>query len=85
MNNTDFLESVIAEELAAVGSCRLEELRERLPSYSWSGIYSVVDRLTREGTLTLTYLDSSDDLVSLVSCRSTEARHMTAAESQAST
>ncbi|MGH7182728.1 MAG: hypothetical protein ACREJN_12225 [Nitrospiraceae bacterium] len=85
MNNTGFLESVITEELAQVGSCTIEELYEKVPYYSSIQVFSVVDKLTREGSLVFIFLTPSRYLVSLVPCRSTEARHVTAAESQAST
>ena len=53
MRRTDILESAILQELARVGICSLDELNERLPSYSWNQVFSEVDRLNREGTVAL--------------------------------
>jgi len=46
MSHAGFLESAILEELGKVGCCTIEELYERLPYYSWSQVFFVVDRLT---------------------------------------
>ena len=77
MFQTDSLESAICQELARVGACTLEELNERLPYYSWNQVFSVVDRLNREGTVTLQRPDSSDYTLSLAPRRSAETRHVT--------
>jgi hypothetical protein len=77
MLRTDVLESAIRQELARVGTCTLEELNERLPYYSWNQVFSAVDRLNREGTVTLQRPDSSDYILSLASRQSTQARHVT--------
>ena len=65
MLRTDALESAIRQELARVGTCTLEELNERVPYYSWNQVFSAVDRLNREGTVTLQRPDSSDYLLTL--------------------
>jgi len=70
MLKTDALESAIREILARVGICTLEELNERLPYYSWNQMFAAVDRLNREGTVTLQRPGSSDYLVSLAPGRS---------------
>ena len=77
MHQTDSLESAIRQELAQVGTCTLEELNERLPYYSWVQVSSAVDRLNREGTVTLQRPDSSDYILSLAPRQSAETRHMT--------
>ena len=61
----DALEMAIFEELARVGSCSLEELNERLPSYSWNQVFSEVDRLSRKGAITLQRSRSFDYSISL--------------------
>jgi hypothetical protein len=77
MLQTDDLESAIRQELARVGACTLEELNERLPYSSWNQVFSVVDRLSRAGTVTLQRPDASDYILSLAPRRSAEARHVT--------
>lgn len=74
---TDALESAIRQELARVGTWTLEELNERLPYYSWNQVFSVADRLNREGTVPLQRPDSSDYILSLAPQRSAQARHVT--------
>ena len=76
MRQTDSLESAIRQELAQAGTCKLEELNERLPYYSWNQVFSAVDRLSREGTVTLQRPDSSDYLLSLAQGQSAETRHV---------
>ena len=53
MFHTNVLESAILEELARVGTCTIEEIYKRLPYYSWGRVFSVVDRLTRQGTIVI--------------------------------
>ena len=77
MLQIDDLESAIRQELARVGTCTLEELNKRLPYYSWNQVFAAVDRLNREGTVTLQHPDSSDYMLSLAPRRSAEARHVT--------
>jgi len=77
MLRTDALESAIRQVLTRVGTCTLEELTERLPYYSWNQVFSAVDRLNREGTVTLQRPDSSDYILSLAPRRSAQARHVT--------
>ena len=85
MFQTNILESAIRQELARVGACSLEELNERLPYYSWDQVLSVVDRLSREGTIALQHSDSSGYILSLAPRRSVESRQVTRSESRAST
>ena len=77
MLRTDALESAIRQELARVRTCTLEELNERLPHYSWNQVFPAVDRLNREGTVTLQRPDSSDCILSLAPQRSAQAPHVT--------
>jgi len=77
MLQTDDLESAIHQELARVGTCTLEELNERLPYSSWNQVFSAVDRLNREGTVTLQRPNSSDYILSLAPRRSAQACHVT--------
>ena len=65
MLQTDSLESAIRLELGRIGPCSLEKLNERLPYYSWNQVFAAVDRLTREGIVTLQRPDSSDYILSL--------------------
>jgi hypothetical protein len=53
MPQTDALESAILQELARVSTCTIEELREKLPSFSWNEVFAAVDRLTRDGTVAI--------------------------------
>ena len=76
MLQTDSLESAIRQVLARVGTCTLEELNERLPHYSWNQVFAAVDRLNRQGTVTLQRPDSSDYILSLAPRRSSEVRHV---------
>ena len=77
MLQTDDLESAIRQELNRVDTCTLEELNERLPYYSWNQVFAAVDRLNREGTVTLQRPDSSDYILSLAPRRSAGAPHVT--------
>ncbi len=47
------VDSVICCEVTRVVSCTFDELIHRLPAYSWAQVFSAVDRLSREGTLTV--------------------------------
>jgi hypothetical protein len=75
---TDSRESAIRQVLARTDTCSLEELNERLPYYSWSQVFAAVDRLNREGTVTLQRPDSSDYFLSLAPRHSVEIRHLIA-------
>ena len=74
---TDSLDSAIHHVLARVGTCTLEALAKRLPSYSWSQVFATVDRLNRAGTVTLQRPDSSDYRLSLAPRRFAQARQVT--------
>ena len=47
------IDTVICCEVTRFVSCTLDELVLRLPDYSWSQVFAAVDRLSREGALTL--------------------------------
>ena len=47
------VDSVICREVTSLVSCTLDELTQRLPAYSWAQVFSAVDRLSRQGTLTI--------------------------------
>ena len=47
------IESAIRLHLIQGGACTLETLLNRLSQFSWSEIFSVVDQLSREGSLVL--------------------------------
>ena len=47
-------DSVICQEVTSLASCTLDELTQRLQTYSWAQVFEVVDRLNRQGTLKLT-------------------------------
>ncbi len=47
------VDSAICDEVTSLVSCTFDELVQRLPAYSWAQVFAVVDRLSRQGTLTL--------------------------------
>jgi len=47
------VDSVICREVNRLVSCTLDELAQRLPAYSWAQVAAAVDRLSRQGTLTV--------------------------------
>ena len=47
------LDSVICHEVTSLVSCTFDELVQRLPTYSWAQVFAAVDRLSRQGTLTI--------------------------------
>ena len=47
------VDSVICHEVTNVVSCTFDELVHRLPAYSWAQVFSAVDRLSRQGMLTV--------------------------------
>ena len=51
--NAMTVQSAIRMQLMREGPCTLESLLTRLSQFSWSEIFSVVDQLSREGTLVL--------------------------------
>ena len=51
---------VICRELAGVGPCTFDELVHRLPAYSWVQVFSAVDRLSQQGTLSVSRMRGID-------------------------
>ena len=51
--NSVTVQSAIQLHLRREGPCTLESLLTRLSQFSWSEIFSVVDQLSREGSLVL--------------------------------
>jgi hypothetical protein len=51
--NSMTVQSAIRLHLLQEGPCTLESLLTRLSQFSWSEIFSVVDQLSREGSLVL--------------------------------
>lgn len=47
------VDSVICQEVTHLVSCTFDELAQRLPTYSWAQVFEAVDRLSRQGALTL--------------------------------
>jgi len=81
----DSVESAIRLELTQVDSCTFDELAERLRYYSWNQVFTAVDRLSRQGIVTLQRSQGSGYTLSLASPCSIEARHQTSVESIAIT
>ena len=71
------IESAIHQQLARAGTCSLDELAALLPGYSWAQVFAAVDRLTREGTVTLKHPAPFRYLLSLAPRRSVEVRDVT--------
>ena len=51
--NVPSIDVVICQEVTSLVSCTLDELAQRVPAYSWAQVFASVDRLSRQGTLTL--------------------------------
>ena len=79
------LESAIQQQLSRMDSCSLDDLAMKLPSYSWAQVFAAVDRLTREGVVTLWHPAPFCYLLSFAPSQSMEARPVTAAESRTRT
>ena len=47
------IDSVICQEVTNQVSCTFDELAQRLPTYSWAQVFAAVDRLSRQGALTV--------------------------------
>lgn len=66
---TATIQSAIRLQLMQQGPCTLESLLDRLPQFSWSEIFTVVDQLSREGRLVLRHPARFDYEVSIGSAR----------------
>ena len=64
MELTADIDLAIVRTLQRHGACPLEELTRRLPHYGWNQMFAAVDRLSRNGQLTLRRLLPFDYLVS---------------------
>ncbi len=68
------IQSTIRAELRRNGPCSLQALLDRLPQYSWSEIFAVIDQLSRAGHLILRHPTRFDDEVSIDPTRPTHER-----------
>jgi hypothetical protein len=59
------VDSVICHEVTSLVSCTLDELAQRLPAYSWAQVFAAVDRLSRQGALTLSHAHCFGYVVSI--------------------
>jgi len=59
------VESAILETLEQRGPCSLDELYQALSDYSWNQVFAAVDRLSRNGRLSLRRPGRFDYLVSI--------------------
>jgi len=59
------LDSVICLKVNSLVSCTFDELVQRLPAYSWAQVFLAVDRLSRQGTLTLSRTRCFGSVVSI--------------------
>lgn len=66
MSATLAIDSAILLRLEREGPCNLDTLIQELPAYSWNQLFAAIDRLSRNGALTLQPLPSRFDyLVSI--------------------
>ena len=59
------IDSAICREVTRLVSCTLDELTQRLPDYAWAQVFGAVDRLSREGTVTLSRANCFGYVVSI--------------------
>jgi hypothetical protein len=59
------VDSVICHKVTSLVSCTFDELVQRVPAYSWAQVFSVVDRLSGQGTLTVSRTRCFDYVVSI--------------------
>lgn len=69
------LESAIQQRLIQAGTCSPDEFVMMLPGYFWDQVFAEVDRLTREGAVTLRYPSRFRNLLSLAPGQSIEGRY----------
>ena len=55
--------SVLCRKITGVGTCTFDELVRRLSTYSWAQLFSAVDRLSRQGTLSVRRMRGVDYVV----------------------
>ncbi|MBX3324643.1 MAG: hypothetical protein U0223_15030 [Nitrospira sp.] len=47
------VDSIMCRKIAGIGTCTFDELVRRLPTYPWAQVFSAVDRLSRQGSLSV--------------------------------
>ena len=71
------LELDIIQELTQVRACTFDELCMRIPwRYSWDEVFSAVERLRREGSVSLLRARSFDSLISVTPRQPTKIHHL---------
>jgi len=65
MERAATIQSTIRAELLQHGPCALQALLDRLPQFSWSEVFAIIDRLSREGSLVLRHPSRFDYEVSM--------------------
>jgi hypothetical protein len=63
--NPGEIESMILDQLKRTGPCALENLVESLPDLTWNQVFAGVDRLSRDGRLTLQHPTRFEYMVSV--------------------
>ena len=58
-------ESRVLQEMDRLGSCTLDDLVQALHDYTWVQVFIVVDRLSRNGALTLRHPTSFEYVVEI--------------------
>ena len=51
------VESALLQNLDILGPCRFDELCHGLPEYTWTQLFLAIDRLYRDGVVTLQHPD----------------------------
>ncbi len=57
------IESTILAKVDQRGSCRLDDLVQEIPGYTWSQLFVAVDRLSKDGLLRLKHPGRFDYVV----------------------
>jgi hypothetical protein len=61
---TPGIDLAIYRKLAGIGPCTFDELVRRLSTYSWAQVFLAVDRLSREGTISVSRTRGVDYVIS---------------------
>jgi len=61
---TSDVDLAIYRNLAVIGPCTFDELVRRFSTYSWVQVFSAVDRLSREGTISVSRTHGVDYVIS---------------------
>ncbi|MBI3603128.1 MAG: hypothetical protein HY205_01585 [Nitrospirae bacterium] len=72
MSATLAIDSAILLRLEQGGPCNLDILIQELPAYSWNQLFTAIDRLSRNGVLTLQPLPSRFDYLVSIKPRGVE-------------